>query len=440
MRRGIVGLVLLLIAAPSYADDQRRPSLPDEVPPDFDAQTEGYSDFWEEALRPHAKDYTAKVEAARLELRSIGRDPKKFERAEQLLQEAIELEPDTPIAHWLLGELYQRGERWADCAAARQRVFDIEPGFVPRRRGAESWELERRLADCLAMAGNYEDAIDHYRRILAGGEARASYAHLYLAMTYMALGRIDDAIETFEAAMVDPKVNPRGPRRAAFIYFAAAVAYDRDEQTGRSKDLLDKALRTDRTLSALSSSGILFWLPPAEHYFRGLAAAARPGRQAFATAQFRRYVSVAADDGWTRRATDHLDALADEPFSKDDISIRGVGVIDANKAHAAVMKRSDELLECMEATPELLFRVTITKISSGTTDKKTRTKGLLHRPIRPPQGGVRVRQELNFSDTNTKAVFEAQTCVENVARSIKLPKVTGTPSSYATLELYVVAR
>jgi tetratricopeptide (TPR) repeat protein len=435
-------LALLSFAAPvhaqSAADHQNAaPPMPEDPPRDFDAEREMTSDFWEDALRPHAHEYDEKVASAEVHLAAIGQDPKGFETAERLLTEAIALEPDTETAHWLLAELYERVERWSDCAAERQLIFDRSPSFVPSDRGARSWALEAELAECQAAAGNYEDAVDHYRRILASGDSAESYAHVELAMVYMALGRINDAIDAFDEAMADPQTNPGRLRRATFMYFGAAVAYDRDEQIARSKDMLDKALRIDRTQSAFAAPDNRFLLPADEWYFRGLAEASVPSRRAFAIAYFRRYLTEAGEDGWTERATSHLKDLIADPLTADDIAIRGTGVTDNKKAAGAIARSAGELEDCMKSTPELLFKVTITKISD--VQPKAPAKVLGPRAISGPRGGVQVRQELAF-DTPSAAVLEAQGCVEAAVKPIKLPKVAGNPGSYATFEWHLIAR
>jgi tetratricopeptide (TPR) repeat protein len=455
MRVSIVALALL-IAAPAHADDpQPRPRLPDEYPADFDHANETYSRFWEEALRPHAKSYGSKVRTAEVAIANFGNAPKKLENAKQLLREAIELEPDTPAAYWWLGELYEKQEKWAECAAQRQKVFDLDPGFLPPVRQPKSWTLDLALGNCLARAGDYEDAIAHYRRILVSGETQRSYAHLQLGMVYMALGRINDAIDTFEDAMADRITNPSASRRTSFMYFAAAVAYDLDEQDGRARELLDIALQYDPGSSSLQSPENRFLLPADHLYFRALAESARRRRRAFAIAYFRRYVAVAGDSGWVRRADAHLEQLVGDSFDDDDISIRGAGITDSKKTRAAVLRKSADLHACLAETPKLMFRVTITKIATDVPkprksrrSRKPRTRigareaRLLKapKPVARPKGGVRVRQELAFDPGNTRGVLAAQACVTEAARAIKLPKVKGSLNSYATIEFLLISR
>ena len=240
----------------------------------------------------------------------------------------------------------------------------------------------------------------------------------------------------------DATTNPRGPRHAAFMYFGAAVANDRDERVARAVELLDLALRYDRSLSAFSAPENRFLVPSDELYFRGLAQSANPRRRAFAIAYFRRYVAIAGAQGWVRRAERHLEELSAGELSDADITIRGAGVLDAKKARPAVRRAAPRLYTCLEHTPPLLFRVQLTRVVSKAPARRGRSRRRelrARKPIAPPHGGVRVRQELAF-DTATRDVMAAQTCVTEAARTIKLPRVTGSLHSYATVELLLIAR
>jgi Flp pilus assembly protein TadD len=48
-------------------------------------------------------------------------------RVEKYLARAVELEPDFASAHMSLAKLYVRGERWAEAAAAFERVTRLDP-------------------------------------------------------------------------------------------------------------------------------------------------------------------------------------------------------------------------------------------------------------------------------------------------------------------------
>lgn len=425
--------VTATVARPATA--QPRPPLPDEVPRDYDDDAERASAFWQRALRPHARAYADKVEAARVALEALPGSPDRLADAERLLGEAIALDPDAPDAHWLLAELHERLGDWRACADERARVLRRAPGFVPRRRGSRAWELERGLAACLARAGEFERAAEHDRRILASGDADGSYAHVHLGMEWMALGRIDDAIAAFELALTDGAVNPRGTRMAAFAKLAAAVAYDRDDRPDRARALLDDALRADRTLSSLAMSATLFPVPADEWYFRGLAESALAGRRAFAIAYFRRYLLEVAGGGWSARARAHIAALTSQPLGADDVRIRGAAVIDSDAAIRAIARRASRLQDCARRTPGAVYSVAITKVVTPSRARRRRAPS----PIARPRAGVRVSQRLSSPADTPADAAAARACLERQAAAIALPPVTGAASAHVTAELHVTA-
>ncbi len=431
----LVAATSVLTALAAVAAAQTPPVLPDELPDDHDSAAETYSAFWERALRPNATAYDEKTKRAEVELANLTNDPKKWESAEVLLREAIALDPAAPYAWWLLGRLHEQRGDWAECASARSKVFDIDPQYVPPH--SASWALSIALGECLALSGEYERAIEQYRRVLASGDARGSHAHVYLGQAYMAQGRVTDAIEAYRTARSDKNVNSDA-RRRNFATFALAVAYDRDEQLGLATEVMADALMRDRQMASLTTT-FRFVGPAEEVYYQALAQASQARwRRAYAIEAFRRYIAEAGQDGWLARAQAHLDHLTSIDMTVDDVRVRGTAVIDHDKSRKAVVRAAADLEACMAATPTLLFRISITKIAKG-TGRERKAPRASPRAIAPPQGGVHVRQ-IRYSKNATEPVFEAQACVERVARRIPLPKVTGSLNSYATVEFYLIAR
>lgn len=414
----VAAAAAVLAATAAHAEPPR--GFPDEQPADADEAAERHSDFWERALRPAGDTYDDAVARARARIET--RETTGHGEAEELLRGAIELAPDRLLARWWLGELYFRQGRWAPCAEQLGVVFEHDPTFEPPEARVRP-SLDGRLADCLAGAGDYEGAIEHYERMLARPKHPAD-AYWQVGLCYMALGRLADAIAAFEIAI---RENPA----RYFPYFAIAVAYDRDERTERAAAYLDGALRMDRSVTALDDPAVLYVPASDELYFRGLVAEAR-GMRAWALTYFRSYAVIATESPWLHRANAHIVALG-AAADDGDLAVRGSAALDRRKAEAAVARAQDDLQECVRATPRALFRVRITSIV-GPARRPAPSD-----PIDGPRGGIQVTVEHNGFHAPAE-VASAGDCLDAAARRIKLPKPSGRPNTYATVELHVIAR
>ena len=165
-RLGLSVAIAVVFASGSAA--AQRPWL--EAPKDFDQDKEEFSRFWERALKPEKERYRALIAQAR----TLAFDSSKTSRAKatQLLRDAVALAKDEPEAHWELGMLHKRAERWADCDSALTRVFELDPRYAPS--GQRPWGLDVELGTCRARAGNYQGAIEQLKRPLARGVNRTA--------------------------------------------------------------------------------------------------------------------------------------------------------------------------------------------------------------------------------------------------------------------------
>jgi len=448
--RGTALGVLATLAAAATASTARaeppdRPALPDERPRDKDELTENRSHFWERALRPTADAYESNVARAREMLRQQG-PTAQLDAAAGLLDAAIATEPATAEAYWWLGEVHRRQGNWRNCAGTLGKLFELAPEFESPdpRDGASALDLA--LGNCYAQAGEFEAAIGHYKRILADGARRDPSVRWRLGNSYMAIGQLADAIDAFENAIAE---RPRSP----FPYFAAAVAYDRDEQRAKANDRMAIALRRDPTLTSLSGDSERFAPAADALYFKGLAYAARQ-QPAHALVHLRRYLAV-GDPAWQHRTRKHLRVLEAARFSSEELRIRGSANLDRDRARAAVLRRADALHECVAGLPRLLLEVRITAVTrpdskgsgSTATVKRAPSKsppvivrlGSPSPGIRAPRSGIHVRAVERF-DLPDAAAADAVLCVRERAESIKLPPPTGRPNSYATVEFFLTPR
>jgi len=287
----------ILCASPSVSADPR-PLRTWEDPDarDFDQDSEEASALWERTLNPDLDIYSAKLVASAARLLAH-HDEQSRNEAENLLRKAIDVRPDLPTAYWLLGHLYALEENWKQCAEARQAVFTIDPAYDPRSDALIRLQpadapvlLDFGLARCYALAGEYEKAIEHYKRVITGEQAIGAYrVYWRLGEAYGALGRLREAIESLKTAA---RLNPR----EVLIQYALAVAYDRDEQFARAREQMTAALARDSHLSQLARSDFQPSPTEDEWYYQGLANKARePARPEWALVYFRRFLSAHGD-------------------------------------------------------------------------------------------------------------------------------------------------
>lgn len=432
MRAGLQrgALVLLVAAGASRAAAGAPPPVDLDLPPDFDQESEEKSDFWEKALEPSKQKYEELVERAVVQIKQM--DKASRDLAAGYLRDAVKLAPDRPLAHLWLGRVEGQSGNYAACAQEIARALDAEPTFVAppatwSEVGDAEWGGRYELALCRAQAGDYEGAIDGLRRILAAGTAsdgeRAAFVHWHLGESYMALGRLDEALASLQLAY---RLQPYN----ASVSFALAVAYDRDEEPTSARDAMSRALEREPRVSSsslLASSRI--WIPADDqHYYLGLAYLGS-GEAPRALYHLRRYIAATGEGMWTARARGHLEVAQAGAVAGKDLSIRGSGTIDDGKAAAAIGKLDGELQSCVAKTPDLLLSVALTRVVPG-ADQKGET---------PHAPGVRV---LVLEQNNLKSdVLKAATaCTESAASKIALPKPTGPAGAYVTATFSLIAR
>lgn len=417
--RALVGLALVAAASAALA----QPSAPPPPELDFDEQQEQRSDFWERALDPSSTEYDGLVERAVVLLREGDRD--SLAQAGQLLRQAVQLSPDRPLAHLWQGRLHDREGNHAACAQSMAKALDLDPE-LQAPGGSEPTEVAApyELAVCRARAGKFEAAIEGLRRILGRAQSQQVAIYQRLGECYMALGRLDEAVESFRQGL---RLSPY----SAELGFALAVAHDRDEDAAQAREALSQALSRDPRASTLAAANRV-WVPPHEaHYYMGLAYL---GGEDWSRSvlHFRRYLALAGETSWTRRARARYEEALGGAIAGAGLEIKGSSTLDQGRL-AAVIARSDGPLQaCLRKTPDLLLRVSITRVlpSKG---KAAATTAATAKP------GVRVLvQEQSGAKLNDVRAVVA--CTEGIARKIAVPRPTGAPGTYATVEFNVIAR
>lgn len=433
-------LAVLVVPSLARAQELYRPWLdPDAV--DVDQEREQHSAFWERTLDPNAHQFDDLLKRAALTLRN--RDKQSRADAEALLRRAIKLSPDDPRGYWYLGQVQYLSADYANCAKSLTRVATLDSEFQGQALAGLPDNIDYDTGLCLALSGNYPEALDHYRRVLAAGGSW-SFLHWRMGEVYMALGRLEDAIASLKEARRE-----RG--HDAIILYALATALDRDEQVAAARAVLDDALRNDNGQTRLARADVVIVPPEDVYYYYGLAYASvspyqpppRPGDRrdrridpARALLKMRRFVAEHGPGPWSRRAKAHIAELAAEPLSSGSLQIAGDAGLDYDKSAAAIQKANAALQACVAATPGVFYRVRITQVVRH-------GRGRVDNPFasgrEAPIPGVRTTQVAEI-ETPINDVTHAIECLDRTAGGIKLPAPTGPTGSSVEAEFPVVAQ
>jgi tetratricopeptide (TPR) repeat protein len=399
---GLLGLLAVLGLAPSARAQSRR--YPPE-PVDKDAENAARSNLWSAAVTPQRHPYQDLVRAATDALNQ--RTPDQTTEAIKKLDAAIRLLPDEPDAHRLRGDAYLERKDWARCAAD----YAAADANLPRddQTPRAMAELHRKLGLCQARSGKLGDAERTLAETAAVGNATGEI-WLRLGEVRIAMGKLDEAIAALHSALEATE-----PTAQATVHFLLATAYDRARRPADALYEAGEGQKLDRQLAALQNPV----LPPLGageiEYMLGLAYSTEPPRPEYALAYFRRFVSVAPESPWRKRAEDHIrDIKAGE--LPETIGRGGTAPLDHEVARTAIRRVMPQLRGCLARFPSVVIEVEITRSGPRTPP----TDRLRPRSLTPPDG-VTVRVaigELPDRDLNT-----LDRCVEAQAARIALPAI-----------------
>jgi serine/threonine protein kinase len=140
----------------------------------------------------------------------------KWVEAEKEYEKAIELSPSDVQAHHMYAHLLECSGRFDEAIAEMEKALELEPVSII---------LNNCMANILFFSGDYDGAIGMFQRTIEM-DPNFPLQYLWLGRTYLQVGELDKAIETFEKGTQFPSVN-------ANVLGGLGLAY---ALSGRDKD------------------------------------------------------------------------------------------------------------------------------------------------------------------------------------------------------------
>ncbi|MDB4959010.1 MAG: Tetratricopeptide 2 repeat protein [Myxococcales bacterium] len=425
-----IALAILLASAPAWAQSKKYPP----EPVDRDLERERQSRLWDEALSPETKSYAELVREAKHRLDERTPDDTILAMlAIETLSQAIELLPKATDAYVLRGDAYLAVKNWAQCADDLQIADDKTGGSaactakIDESCIVDRSRLRRELAICQSRAGRYADAERTFMRAASNGSTNGEL-WMRLGEVRLAMGKLEEGIAALEVAV---DLTPDGMQEALH-HWLLALAYDRRRQPSEVATQIELALRFDSQFSALQYPEFpLLGLGESE-YMRGLAW--RTIRPEYALVYFRRYVALAPDSPWRKRADEHVRELTAIDLPATLVREGGTASLDLEAARAIAKKAMPAMRTCMVKLPYSVFLISITKTGA-------RSELARDRPIyRVPPAGVTI-PNMPFTpsgEVKTEDIVTAQRCLQPLAEKLALPAVKDRDTYYKA-SFYVTA-
>lgn len=398
-------IALLLLSGTALAQSKRYPAPPKDV----DQEAESHSHLWESALDPERKPYEELVRDARRLLDDSSR-PQKDQAAAALpkLDEAVAHLPKDYRAHALRGRAYLILGQFAKCAADLELADDADLQD-PTERDA----VELALGICEGRAGKLADA----ERTLLHAVAVAPHGEQWMRLgeVRIALGKLDEAVDSLTAAL-----EARDGVEAT-IHWLLALAYDRARKSSLADDEARIALNRDPTFTLIQNPAYP-WLRPGElEYMMGIARRTSANQDRDATPEiallyFRRFLRIAGDSPWRRRAEEHVKELAALPFPLSlPRTAQSTALVDTVAYVPIVQRAMPALRACVAKLPGEAFTVTIVRSAPHET-----SAAKPHYAV--PASSVKVAPSVELEPIAQEAEEAAVRCLAPIAERIALPQ------------------
>lgn len=188
------------------------------------------------------RDYLTAVEAstgrvdAHLALARMYDKQGQREQEQVILTRALELQPNHPLANYMLGKLYLETNDFADARSAFQRGRQSRPD-----------DLDLSIGEAVTqdMLGNHRDAQRIYSRIISTNpQAKLENVRINLGMSYLLSGDAEKAVEIL-------KVDAKKPGASAVARHNLALAYGLLGRNTDAKTVLNGDMDEETRLLAL---------------------------------------------------------------------------------------------------------------------------------------------------------------------------------------------
>jgi tetratricopeptide (TPR) repeat protein len=390
-----------MCSAPAMAQSKKYPP----VAPDKDAQAEKHSALWDGAAHPDKGPYDILVRDAK-RLTESGDAKGALEK----LDLAIAKLPKEPEAHQARGYLFMQQKQWAKCAEDLRLAEETQPKTTDVNARTR---LRIDLGVCQARAGFYAAAETTFVHASSNGPAYKGEMLMRLGETRIAMGKLDEAIDALAAALEQTDSTKEMTR------WLITLAYDRARKPSEAQQYALDAKRYDQSLSLISSPRMPMLGQGDTEYMYGVAYLYAMPRPEYALLYFRRYLSVAGDSPWKKRAEEHIKEISSMALpARDSVTMSGSSATDINVIRDALGKSMGPLRQCVAKMPSSAFQLTITRVGPRTSDTAR------DRPIyRVPPPEVRASNVLNLDGRGAEPdVTAANRCLESIANRIALPQ------------------
>ncbi|MCX5743479.1 MAG: hypothetical protein NT062_13380 [Proteobacteria bacterium] len=425
----VLGALLIATASPASAQSKKYPP----VQTDKDREAEEKSRVWESALHPDQHSYEDLVAANEGAITRDGR-PERVKVAIAELDKAVALQPRRHEAYQLRGAGYDRLQDWARCA----KDLEAADALAPRDPDDPRFEHRRRLGVCQARAGTLTAAEQTLAKLTSAG-TRDGETWMRLGEVRIALGKLDEAITALTFAANDADTAQATAR------WLLALAYDRARMPSQAAEALAAAYSRDSGFSLLANPPQPFLGVAESDYMLGLAygLAAPTPRPEVQLIYFQRYLRLAVDSPWRKRAEEHVKELRVLEFPERKESLkRGHGAaLDLDVALGAIRKGMPAMRQCMAKTPGTILTVMITRVGPRSPTppppppiRPDPFAGRRPQPrmTLPPAAGVSITQDPVILAAVPRAELDAAIrCLEPLADKLKLPPVKEKDSAYA---------
>ncbi|HLL20953.1 MAG TPA: hypothetical protein VK427_02430 [Kofleriaceae bacterium] len=402
----LLAALAVMVSLPAWAQSKKYPA----EPVDKDEQAAKRSELWEQAMNPAQAPYQTLVKDAQRLLAEARPDATRD--AIKKLDEAIPLLPNRAEGYRARGDAHMAVQDWGKCAADYEAVW-ARSARDPDAK--DTTELRRRLGLCQARAGKLADAERTLAETAATG-VNSVEIWMRLGEVRIAMGKLEGAIAALQAIL-----QPTDQSIPLLVKWLLAGAYDRARQPSEARQLAADAYKADRTLSVLKSPPIPLLGAGEEHYLLGLAyEAAEPPRPEQALVAFRKFVKLASDSPWKKRADDHIRELRTARLPDTIERLTGNATYDELAMRETVRKAMPQMRACLAKSPLVVLTVQITKRGP---------KGPESAHWRAPPEGVSVMPE-EMNEATRAETDAAIRCVEPVAQRLVLAKPKDVETFY----------